>query len=709
MKDRASRVVCRAVMAAGLVMFGFTAVADSLPPNAYIPSGLLYHWDGVDNQATGTHDPNAATWVDRVGKVALTKSGTVTVEDDGMVFDGSSCLTRGNGTFPADSVFPWTTEVHFKVNNVSADFHVLGTNGSGGWTFLQEKGYFTFAPCHKGFTVFSGNGYVFAQSPQLKAGDQLTATGINQKPSVQIWRDGVFSAKYEDTVATSYNHNGVSTVPFTIGTSGGNGNRLKGKVFCARIYDRVLKPVEIAYNSAVDRVRFQGVSIADAQFPAGIRFNVREDRVEFCQSVAFDAAKGSVSANGEEIAPGPIAWYPYGTTVEGTVTLTATGKAGCLFGRWVGVPDGVDATSATITLPKNEAAGLTAEFILPAGAYVQRGLIYHWDGIDNQADGTYHPNATTWVDLVQGITLTQDTRETSSSPKTDAKFDPAGYGAIFAKKASCFAHTQPLPGAVFPFSTEVCFETHERSDRNQHVIGTNGSGGWTFLQSGTAKFSFVPYYNGDYRWADGQARPVNDMVTAYGSSEASLIALYTNGVFEAQTTVTGAHNNGSQNFRIGTSGSSANGLVGKIYASRIYDHVLTAGEVLFNANIDRMRFQNADAAELTWPEGVTCEDGQFWAEVRVRFDASKGSLAVGDIALESGSLTKVPLELGGVVTVTATPAEGYRLIGFTGDESAKVDFAAQTAKVSPLACNELTANFIAVTKVEDANGVTAKS
>ena len=125
MKNRASRVVRRAVMAAGLVAFGFTAVADSLPPNAYIPRGLLYHWDGVDNQATGTHDPNAATWVDRVGKVALTKSGsgTVTVEDDGMVFDGSSCLTRGNGTFPADSVFPWTTEVHFKVNNVSADFH----------------------------------------------------------------------------------------------------------------------------------------------------------------------------------------------------------------------------------------------------------------------------------------------------------------------------------------------------------------------------------------------------------------------------------------------------------------------------------------------------------------------------------------------------------------------------------------------------------
>ena len=99
MKNRASRVVRRAALAAGLVAFGFTAVADSLPPNAYIPSGLLYHWDGVDNQATGTHDPNAATWVDRVGKVALTKSGTVTVAASPEEEDIYSIkVTRGGKT-----------------------------------------------------------------------------------------------------------------------------------------------------------------------------------------------------------------------------------------------------------------------------------------------------------------------------------------------------------------------------------------------------------------------------------------------------------------------------------------------------------------------------------------------------------------------------------------------------------------------------------
>ena len=35
--------------------------ASAYDSSSYVQNGLIAQWDGIDNQGTGTHDPNATT------------------------------------------------------------------------------------------------------------------------------------------------------------------------------------------------------------------------------------------------------------------------------------------------------------------------------------------------------------------------------------------------------------------------------------------------------------------------------------------------------------------------------------------------------------------------------------------------------------------------------------------------------------------------
>ena len=85
-----SKKCLRALACAGAVLGGFSASAD-IPASAYVQRGLIAQWDGIDNAGTGTHDANAETWVDRIGRRSPTKVNT---KGDGGTW-GDNCFVEG--------------------------------------------------------------------------------------------------------------------------------------------------------------------------------------------------------------------------------------------------------------------------------------------------------------------------------------------------------------------------------------------------------------------------------------------------------------------------------------------------------------------------------------------------------------------------------------------------------------------------------------
>ena len=51
------------------------ALAAGLGPQSYVQNGLVAHFDAIDNEGTGTHNPSAAVWRDLKGSASLTPTG----------------------------------------------------------------------------------------------------------------------------------------------------------------------------------------------------------------------------------------------------------------------------------------------------------------------------------------------------------------------------------------------------------------------------------------------------------------------------------------------------------------------------------------------------------------------------------------------------------------------------------------------------------
>lgn len=577
-----------ALSVAAAVGCAFTASAD-IPASAYVQRGLIAQWDGIENAGAGMHDANAATWVDLVSGTALTKSGTVTVESDGMVFNGSSYFTRDAGTFPADSVFPWTAEVHFKVNSLrSGDNHVIGTNGNGGWSFLQANGKsFAFVPRY-------GSSYQWAyDSKSLAAGDEITVSGISDTSTIALYKDGALAGSAN--VSGAHN-NGASTVAFKIGTSGTSVNGLIGKVYSARIYDRVLSADEIAFNAAIDKARFAGASEEET----GVRHVPATGSVEVRVAVGFDAAMGAVKANDAALESGAAVWH----ATDAAVTLTATAADGYCFTGWTGVAEGMDEKSPTLTVSTCCPLNLTANFIaatkvenangVTAKSYVQDGLLAMWDGIENVGYGYHSNTADTWINLseegsVWDMQPTDYTRNEGGDPyyqwydNSCYIFEPSGKGSGGVRSKFLVNHADASIRQM---------EVVAKPTRDGALAGTNPDGNtWVF---GYINGNFYPKANDSN--APYFSAWTNNKFYSHSATLGSSITVYRN---EEQLTVIGNKKLGVTVDRgtsmIGGTWTTANAY---IHNTRFYSKTLSDAERKRNWIVDQVRFNGGDIAVL---------------------------------------------------------------------------------------------------------------
>ena len=162
-----------------------------------------------------------------------------------------------------------------------------------------------------------------------------------------------------------------------------------------RFYNRVLTAGEIAYNSAVDRLRFRGLR------KEGFAYRLVNGNVQ-CQLRAWmDGQGGTVSMDGGAAVTDRVetAWVAFGTAQ--TATFTATPEHGWTFLGWAGDTDAIVSgteNDRTVSVSTTRGAALQAVFTRTA-KYVQDGLIGFWDAHENAGFGHYDANTTAWKDL----------------------------------------------------------------------------------------------------------------------------------------------------------------------------------------------------------------------------------------------------------------------------------------------------------------------
>ena len=300
---------------------------------------------------------------------------------------------------------------------------------------------------------------------------------------------------------------------------------------------------------------------------------------------------------------------------------------------------------------------------ISASSYVQRGLLAHWDGIENNGTAGGHVVDTAeWKDLV-----------------ADRAFSLTG--VTVAEDRLVFAGTAKSYGTLSAADTTATFVAAKGGTLEIVYASATGASGQILLQAPAASgMMFSLWQNGgtDYviPFAGSAAQPCFPFSSGTATNSAAVrysagipASFAANGTAIASTYKQYYGTQGSVAI-IGTRASKANNhFPGSIYAIRLYSRQLTAAEAAHNYAIDHYRFQG------TWPEGYRYNAEADRIEVRldVDFDPAAAVIEADGAPLAAGTGLWVPL--GGSATLSATPlVDGKAFYQWTNDVPAASRF-----------------------------------
>ena len=253
---------------------GDAVVETNLLWGSYATDGLIAMWDGEDNQGIGVHRDDATDWVDLTGRHAPMNfnNKTPVINANNYDLSGGGCyLTSCSDIAQAFESGHATVEIVFDaqsyVNDGTLFSCVDGSYNRLAWIRMNNS-----PEC---YGVVGSGDYRSTRTlmpyPQLDKDvfDQVRAfTFKYDADSCRIFRNG------GDVSSASIMNQGVvcapSTAWFSLGQRFSASRDPSGaigdiKVYCVRVYDRVLSDEEVARNHALDRARFFGASETGAE------------------------------------------------------------------------------------------------------------------------------------------------------------------------------------------------------------------------------------------------------------------------------------------------------------------------------------------------------------------------------------------------------------------------------------------------------------
>ena len=231
----------------------------------YVTDGLIAMWDGEDNLGAGVHDPAATTWADLTGNHAdmvFRAAPTVGLNYYDMSA-GGGCIASAADIAAALNANAATIEivcdVRTMVDNASLFACVDGDSGNRvAWVRTST------ANGMKGIVGAAEYKSTSYYSPYPAFDTALNAvrsyTFTYSADACRIHKDGTAAGK---SVANKGVSGNTATAAFSIGqrisqNGGYSAATADMRVYCVRIYDRVLSADEIAANHAQDVKRFFG-------------------------------------------------------------------------------------------------------------------------------------------------------------------------------------------------------------------------------------------------------------------------------------------------------------------------------------------------------------------------------------------------------------------------------------------------------------------
>ena len=225
-----------------------TAVAQAtgVPATAYVQDGLIAHFDAIDNEGTGTHNPNASRWNSLIGNAYLLVNNNAKW--------GDRCLDTGCKILALENM------PAFDLDAVATDLavNIISNGPSGGYPRL--------------FRHIGGDGVYSVYFSGTGSTAQLFINGSGTRPSAGTFRNGTLGIVSDDSGCRMYNngarqsnsaitfgHKQAATSQWTLngnGSIGSSGTYLHGLYRGLRHYSRPLTDEEMAYNALVDKVRY---------------------------------------------------------------------------------------------------------------------------------------------------------------------------------------------------------------------------------------------------------------------------------------------------------------------------------------------------------------------------------------------------------------------------------------------------------------------
>ena len=324
----------------------------------------------------------------------------------------------------------------------------------------------------------------------------------------------------------------------------------------------------------------------------------------------------------------------------------------------------------------------SAEVTLPVSAYVQRGLITHWDARNNSGTGVHVPDAPVWKDLKGSLDL-----ELTANGSWSAD------GRSLVVKAKGCAAKATAPTTAYK-SIEIVYKMSALSG---HVI----------FASGCSKSRFVLGYWNDagtriYISADGSNQSTKYVARAKDAQIKSFSAFYDDSGVVADIASDGvivqSAPTRSSNFGLGAGvamigdnvvTTAGNGWYGEVSSIRLYDHVLTPVELAQNAAVDKIRYWDADSAGYRF----AAETGRL--EVWLSLSSTDG----GRFSVDGGSPVtcyEAWVPFGTNVSIAATPVvAGVAFAGWDGSVEPVLDTATGTYTLQVLGPTTMCARFSA--------------
>lgn len=657
---------------------------SALTSRSYVRRGLVAHFDGIDNAGFGLHDDATNVWTD------LTGNG-----NDGAVAAFVSWTSNGwenasNGkpvTVPAGAVSAaigsgaFTMQIACNPTRDASRECFFGQYGQPGGFSLEHNNGSTSSGRVRFYCAWGGD-YL---SPAVVPRNVFTSLSCSLTPSTQIAWAG-FETVYTNTTTFVPPSTDCSSV------LGGEFHRsemaFRGTYHAFRLYDRVLTEAEVKANAAVDAIRFGGASPADFTLAGGFSFDAADGlrATVVAAATAADGTGGTVSANGGAAGESASASVAIGATVS----LAATPAAGYVFDHWDGDTDllaaGCSVRDASVSVNTLTCAHLVAVFRhrsvgLNAYSCVRRGLVAHFDGVDNAGTGTHNPAATTWADLTGNGntgTLAANVTWAANGWVNDANCYPVSLG----------------PGTVAPTTASKTFTaqfaaTPSRGNVRECFFGQYNAAGIAIEHNsgGLSDGRIRLYYNlgspvsqeyaditvvaGEWASIAATSKPGEQTVWKNGSESQSMAdALSGTLAADCNSTIGGDISRPAMAFR------------GTYNAFRLYDRVLTEAEIKVNAAVDAVRFGGKTTAEVSpLPDGWTFDENDTLL-VTLSATADKG----GRVRVNGGpagrSVSATVNQDGlDVVAFAAVPIAGYAFDHWEGDTDWIEAGSAETAEI----------------------------